>query len=431
MSHFAAIAPPFYSHVRALQNLAQELVARGHRVTFIQQYDIKHLIDSETIGFHSVGTDSHPPGALTRVLHLAAHPLGPSMLKLINEMARTTDMLCRELPQAFNDLAVDGVIVDQMEPAGALVAEALGLPFISVACALPLNREPDMPLAVMPFEYGTSDAARERYAASEKIYDWLMRRHDRVIAEHSHRMGLAPRQKLHQCFSPLAQISQLVPELDFPRKALPACFHAVGPLRETHAPSTSSSRYFTSSEKPRIFASLGTLQGHRYGLFKTIVKACEEIDGQLLLAHCGRLTDSQSEELSRSRHTQVVDFADQSAALSQAQLAITHGGMNTVLDAINYRTPLLALPLAFDQPGVASRIVYHGIGKRASRFTTSHALARQMRSLLTNVDFQQRMAKIQTALRLAGGTMAAADIIEQVMRTGQPVLSGSGYATAL
>lgn len=61
MSHFAAIAPPFYSHVRALQNLAQELVARGHRVTFIQQYDIKHLIDSETIGFHSVGTDSHPP----------------------------------------------------------------------------------------------------------------------------------------------------------------------------------------------------------------------------------------------------------------------------------------------------------------------------------------------------------------------------------
>ncbi|PQL05977.1 glycosyltransferase [Pantoea ananatis] len=431
MSHFAAIAPPFYSHVRALQNLAQELVARGHRVTFIQQYDIKHLIDSETIGFHSVGTDSHPPGALTRVLNLAAHPLGPSMLKLINEMARTTDMLCRELPQAFNDLAIDGVIVDQMEPAGALVAEALGLPFISVACALPLNREPDMPLAVMPFEYGTSDAARERYAASEKIYDWLMRRHDRVIAEHSHRMGLAPRQKLHQCFSPLAQISQLVPELDFPRKALPACFHAVGPLRETHAPSTSSSRYFTSSEKPRIFASLGTLQGHRYGLFKTIVKACEEIDGQLLLAHCGRLTDSQSEELARSRHTQVVDFADQSAALSQAQLAITHGGMNTVLDAINYRTPLLALPLAFDQPGVASRIVYHGIGKRASRFTTSHALARQMRSLLTNVDFQQRMAKIQTALRLAGGTMAAADIIEQVMRTGQPVLSGGGYATAL
>ncbi len=250
MSHFAAIAPPFYSHVRALQNLAQELVARGHRVTFIQQYDIKHLIDSETIGFHAVGTDSHPPGALTRVLHLAAHPLGPSMLKLINEMARTTDMLCRELPRAFNDLAIDGVIVDQMEPAGALVAEALGLPFISVACALPLNREPDMPLAVMPFEYGTSDAARERYAASEKIYDWLMRRHDRVIAEHSHRMGLAPRQKLHQCFSPLAQISQLVPELDFPRKALPACFHAVGPLRETYAPSTSSSRYFTSSEKP-------------------------------------------------------------------------------------------------------------------------------------------------------------------------------------
>ncbi|MGG6099730.1 glycosyltransferase [Pantoea allii] len=431
MSHFAAIAPPFYSHVRALENLARELVARGHRVTFIQQQDTKPLIQHPHIGFHAVGEESHPSGSLSRLLHLAAHPLGPSMLRLINEMARTSDMLCQALPRAFNDLAIDGVIVDQMEPAGALVAEALGLPFVSVACALPLNREPDLPLAVMPFDYGTSDAARERYAASEKIYDWLMRRHDRVIAHHSHRMGLAPRDKLHQCFSPLAQISQLIPELDFPRKALPACFHAVGPLRETQTTSTSSPLYFSPSEKPRIFASLGTLQGHRYGLFKTIVKACEEIDGQLLLAHCGRLTAFQAEELARSRHTQVVDFADQSAALSQAQLAITHGGMNTVLDAINYRTPLLALPLAFDQPGVASRIVYHGIGKRASRFTTSHALARQMRALLTNVDYPQRMTKIQTALRLAGGTMAAADIVEQAMRTGQPVLKGSGYATAL
>ena len=431
MSHFAVVSPPFFSHVRALQHLSQALIARGHRVTFINQTDVAALINDPRIHFQKAGTESHPSGSLAQTLRLTAHPLGPSMLRLITEMARTTDMLCRELPAAMNRLAIDGVIVDQMEPAGALVAEALGLPCVSVACALPLNREADLPLAVMPFDYASDARAKERYAASEKIYDWLMRRHDRVIARHAQEFGLTPRNKLHECFSPLAQISQLIPALDFPRQALPDHFHAVGPLRAPQQPVSSHDTYFHATDKPRIFASLGTLQGHRYGLFKTIVRACQEVDGELLLAHCGRLSPFQAEKLARSGQTHVVEFADQAAALAQAQVAITHGGLNTVLDAVNYLTPLLAMPLAFDQPGVASRIVYHGIGRRASRFTTSHALARQLRSLLNNDEYRQRMIRLQQALQHAGGSETAAAIIEQAMITRRPVVKGSQYATAL
>ncbi|WP_426606980.1 glycosyltransferase [Pantoea anthophila] len=429
MSHFAVIAPPFYSHVQALQHLSQALIARGHRITFIQQTDVSALLTDRRIGFFPLGLTSHPAGSLAHTLQLAAHPLGPSMLKLISEMARSSDMLCRELPVVLNTLAVDGVIVDQMEPAGALAAEALDLPYVSVACALPLNREADFPLAVMPFDYGTSDQARERYRASEKIYDWLMRRHDRVIARNAHAMGLSPREKLHHCFSPLAQISQLIPALDFPRQALPDHFHAVGPLRAPDAPQATQPRYFPHGNRPRIFASLGTLQGHRYGLFKTIVRACQEIDAQLLLAHCGRLSPFQAEKLAQASHVQVVDFADQAAALAQADLAITHGGMNTVLDAINHLTPLLTIPLAFDQPGVAARVVWHGIGRRASRFTTSHAMARQLQTLLTDTHYAEQMKPLRAALRLAGGASLAADIVEQAMLTRQPVLNGSAYAT--
>ncbi|MGK3142218.1 glycosyltransferase [Pantoea sp. C2G6] len=427
MSHFAVIAPPFYSHVQALQHLSQDLMARGHRVTFIQQSDVSALLADRRIGFFPVGLASHPAGSLAHTLQLAAHPLGPSMLKLINEMARSSDMLCRELPVVLQTLAIDGVIVDQMEPAGALAAEALDLPYVSVACALPLNREADFPLAVMPFDYAQSDQARERYRASEKIYDWLMRRHDRVIARHAHAMGLTPREKLHHCFSPLAQISQLIPEFDFPRQALPDHFHAVGPLRAEEKTAAPQPGYFPHGDRPRIFASLGTLQGHRYGLFKTIVRACQEIDAQLLLAHCGRLSPFQAEKLAQASHVQVVDFADQAAALAQADLAITHGGMNTVLDAINHLTPLLTIPLAFDQPGVAARVIYHGVGRRASRFTTSHSMARQLTTLLTDPLYQQQMLTLRTALRQAGGTPLAADIVEQAMRTRQPVVTGREY----
>lgn len=55
MSHFAVIAPPFYSHVQALQHLSQALIARGHQITFIQQTDVGALLTDSRIGFFPAG----------------------------------------------------------------------------------------------------------------------------------------------------------------------------------------------------------------------------------------------------------------------------------------------------------------------------------------------------------------------------------------
>ncbi|MGJ0191434.1 glycosyltransferase [Pantoea sp. RRHST58] len=429
MSHFAVIAPPFYSHVRALQALAQNLIARGHRITFIQQAEVAALLSDAAVGFHAIGLGSHPVGTLDRTLQLAAHPGGLGILRLIRDMASSTDMLCRELPAALRALAVDGVIVDQMAPAGGLVAEALQLPFVSVACALPVNREAHFPLPVMPFLWGTSSAARERFASSEKIYDWLMRSHDRVLAQHASAFGLPDRHQPHQCLSPLAQISQLPHALDFPRCALPAHFHATGPLRE---PATSTAApLFSDGDQPRVFASLGTLQGGRYGLFKTLAKACRELQAELLIAHCGGLSDFQARKLLRAGAAQVTDFVDQRAALAQADLAITHGGLNTVLDAVAQSTPLLVIPLAFDQPGIAARLAYHGLGSRASRFSTSHQIARRLRRLLDDRAIKQRMARLQPQMETCGGVERAADITERALLTRQPVRAEKCYDIAV
>lgn len=151
----------------------------------------------------------------------------PGFFRLISDMASVTDMLCRELPLAFRQHNIDAVIVDQMEPAGGLVAQALNLPFISICCALPVNRDNTIPLPVMPFRYGTSNRSRKLYASSADVYDWLMSKQGRVIACHARAFGLPSRTRLDQCLSPLAQISQTIPGFDFPR-TLPACFHAVG-----------------------------------------------------------------------------------------------------------------------------------------------------------------------------------------------------------
>lgn len=412
MSHYAVIAPPFYSHVKALEALAAELAGRGHRITFIQQAEVRPLLGDPRLAFHAVGEETHGTGSLPQTLRLLARPDGLSLFRLIDNLAGITDMLCRELPGALKTLEVDGLIVDQMEPAGALAAEAAGLPFISVACALPVNREAGLPLPVMPFDYATNERALRIYQASERVHDWMMRRQNAVLARHAAAYGLTPRRGLHEWLSPLTQISQTLPSLDFPRYRLPESFHPVGPLRPPVAAGEPEARL---RDAPLIFASLGTLQGHRFGLFKKITRACRRIGAELVIAHCGGLTVSQEEKLRALGASQVADFVDQPAMIREAQAVITHGGFNTVLDAVVGDTPVLALPIAFDQPGVAARVVYSGIGERVSRFASSRTLARQLQKVLTKPHYRERLTEVRADLKRAGGVTLAATLAEQAL----------------
>jgi len=426
MAHFGVVAPAFLSHFTTLGALAGALVERGHRVTFLHRPDAAAYVRDPRLGFYAVGAGIFPPGSLAASLRLAANPGSPlGLRRVIQDMARATTMLADELPGAFEALGIDAVLADQMEAGGALAAEAAGLPFISVACALPVNREPGIPLPVMPFGYGLDERSLKMVEGSTRVYDWMMTPHRRAIEAQAKRLGLAPRGMLHECLSPLAQISQTVAEFEFPRRELPPHFHHVGPLRPlsrtgaTLAGSTQAALPEISAERPFVFASLGTMQGGRLDLFKRIVRACRQVDVQVLVAHCGGLDARQERALEQAGADWVCDFAPQLAALERADAVISHAGWNTIMDAIAAGTPMLALPIAFDHPGGAARVRHAGIGIQASaRFTGAGTLARHLERLLDDPSFRQRLAPLAASVARAGGTARAADIVEAALGLG-------------
>jgi zeaxanthin glucosyltransferase len=422
MSHFGVVAPAYYSHFHALQALAEELTRRGHRVTFFHQTDAARWVTAPGIGYAVLGRASHPPGSLERSLRLAANPGTPwGMRQIIEQLAATTRMFCDELPAALVQYGVDALLCDQMEAAGGLVAESLRLPFVSIACALPVNREPGLPLPVMPFAYGTDDRSLHMYRGSTQVYDWLMKPHARAIQSAAKTLGLAPRSALHECLSPLAQISQTLAGFDFPRQHAPPHLHAVGPLR--NAATQGQGHWPIDPQRPFVFASLGTLQGQRLGMFEQIAKACRRLDGQLLIAHCGLLDPAAEQRLHRLGATWVTDFAPQQWALEQADAVITHGGLNTVMDAIASSTPMLVMPIAFDQPGVAARVRHHGLGRQLQRRARSPRIAQALREVLEMPT--PAFARLKAELASAGGTSKAAEIVETAVRTRQPVVAGA------
>lgn len=426
MSHFAVIAPTYPSHFSALQALAGALIERGHRVTFMQQHGAVHWLDDARLGFVALGALPEGERDVREALRLAGRTGNPwHLYRLIRQLADNTALLCQTLPAALREQRIDAVICDQMSPAGGLIAEALGLPFISVACALPVNREVGLPLPVLPFAPGLDARSLSVQAGSEKVHDWLMRPLAQVLTQACTRHGLLPRSRLHEFLSPLLQLSQTPPGLDFARRHLPLHFHALGPLREpgTQPPGD----WPITDARPLVFASLGTLQGHRFGLFQRIAKACRALDVQLLLAHCGGLDARQQARLRACGATFVTAFAPQRWAVQRADVVISHGGLNTVLDAAMAGTAQLVLPIAFDQPGIAARVEHHRLGLTLPRHASARRIGAALAQLLQPAP--GRFARLAERLSGVDGAQRGAQLIDQALAGHLPTVSGAAPCT--
>jgi zeaxanthin glucosyltransferase len=119
-----------------------------------------------------------------------------------------------------------------------------------------------------------------------------------------------------------------------------------------------------------------------------------------------------------------VGYAPQLELLQKATLTITHAGMNTALESLSNGVPMVAIPIANDQPGVAARIAWTGTGEVVSLAKSgSPNLRAAVKRVLTQDSYKQNAVKLQAAIRRAGGVSRAADIVEQVAQTGQPVLA--------
>lgn len=85
---------------------------------------------------------------------------------------------------------------------------------------------------------------------------------------------------------------------------------------------------------------------------------------------------------------------------------------------------MVAIPVMNDGPGVAARIAYTGVGEVvALKELSIPKLRSAIVKVLTQESYKQRAIEMQEAIVRSGGVKKAADIIEQVILTGKPVLA--------
>lgn len=417
--HFALICPPFKSHLALFATIGEALARRSHRVSLLVNKGAEQELAGDFYVHPVEGTDKLE---LDKIISRASRPSGPlGILRTVHDGALLTDAFCRHAPQYLSAVGVDAILGDQMEPAAGLIARHLGLPLVSIACALPVERDKGIPLPFLPWPYDPSEKGLRRNKGGERVARLLLTQQRRLIRRWAHQFGLQePMDSLQDCVSETATIAQTTASFDFPRPARDKPLHMVGPIRSEKK--REELPFAVDRDKPFIFMSLGTLQGHRFRLFRAAAIACRRLDVQLLVAHCGGLSKQQEDALGA---TWVTRFAPQRAVLERADLCITHGGLNTVMDALEFGTPLLVLPIAFDQPGVSARIVHHEVGLRLSpRYVTAAKMEKAIRTLLADPAYVDRATEVGQSIAAAGGLQKAVDIIEAAVEQA----TGSGKA---
>ena len=156
---------------------------------------------------------------------------------------------------------------------------------------------------------------------------------------------------------------------------------------------------------------MGTILNGRVDVFRTIVAAVAKHKDIQLVLSVGEQVDP--ERIGPTPNNAIiVKRAPQLELLKEATVCITHAGLNTVLESLAQGVPQLAIPITYDQPGVAARIAHKrtGVVTSLTELTTDN-LALLLNEVLTDPTYRENARQLQKAIAEANGLSIAADLI--------------------
>lgn len=418
MCHVGIICPNTPGHINPMVALADALRGRGHAVTFFLLGDPPASVAAAGYEVVPLGGSVLSPDDYRAAIQALGALTGRAALRHTFAVgARATAAVLAVGPEVARKARVAALVVDQASFAGGTVADELGLPFVTVCNALLLNADPIVPPFFTHWRPRDTWWARLRnrlaWAALGRLHAPILKH----VRDRRRAVGLPPLRRVADAWSARLQVSQQPETFEFPRRELPPHFHFAGPFRRAGGPADVPFPWDRLDGRPIIYASLGTLQNRVPETFRLIAEACAGSDTQLVLSTGRGVSPTALGEL--PGRPVVVQYAPQMELLARSALAVTHAGLNTVLEALGCGVPLVALPVTNDQPGVAARIAWVGAGEAIRPDTmTPETLRAAITRVRSDPAYRASVERIRDAIRASGGAARAAELIEQSLGSG-------------
>lgn len=416
MARVALVCPGDTGHVLAMASVARALRARDHSVEMLTPLDLDTADRLLDVPHRSLPEDRVQMSRSRVVSAIGAIVGFREMLRWFKFNATITLL---ELPAAVEEGRPDALVIDQAMLAGGSVADRLHVPFATLIPSIPQNSDVSIPPVFTGWRYRSSRLARVRNRLAYAAMREFLRPVVREINDHRSEWGLAPLMRFDDAWSPAAQLSQLSPSLDFPRDDPPPNFRYVGPLGVATSDVDTTFPWDALDGRPLVYASMGTVGTVEANIkvYSRIITACRDLDVQLVVG-LGHLDSGDAAttlgQLARSTDI-IVDFAPQRSLLDRAAVLVTHGGVNSVLEALARGVPIVALPRGGDQHACARRLERARVGVVGSFRRTKAAELRTMIERALDPDLAARAREIGDELTSLGGPDAMAQVVEETL----------------
>ncbi|MFJ5885567.1 glycosyltransferase [Kitasatospora cineracea] len=378
---FLFVSLPLFGHVHPLAAVARELVGRGHEVVWAGSEAFLRPLVGEGAVIAPIPLRAHRGQA--------DHGMAAARSRWEGYIVPHARHTLPGIERAVAAFRPDALAVDQHAVAGALAAHRAGLPWASLAPT-------------------TMELTRPYRTAAPRVEEWIEQR----MAGLWTAAGLPGPPPHDLRFSPHLLIGftgeALTGPLAWPDNAV-----LVGPALAAREPDRDFPWEWLDPTRRQVLVTVGTLSLDLAADFHArMVEALRPLGDRLqaiVAAPDGTVADPPPHVLVRPR-VPVLEL------MPRLDAVVSHGGLNTVCEALAHGVPLLVAPIKGDQPINAAQVAAAGAGRRV-RF--AHARPQTLRTeLLAVLDDPAHAAaarRIKESFAAAGGARAAADHLETLL----------------
>ncbi len=385
-----------HGHVNPTLAVVQELTARGEEVIYYLTDDFKHKIQSTGATFRryepvakeqrqSLPSDSFPPlsEVFSRILREGLQVIIPQLL----------DEVRAEQPNY--------IIYDSLCLWGKVLTKILQVPAIAFHSTYASNEHLNLFKVFASHNSQASPPTTEPMTALGSDVEQLCTTY-----------GIQPFEP-----SDLLLHDELFNIVCMPRAFQPAGdtfderFVFVGPTISLRT-ETNDFPLDRLGEQPVLYISLGTAYNNWLDFFQMCLTAFEGQPWQVVMS-IGTKIDRSA--LGSIPNNFIVDaYVPQLAVLEHTDVFVTHGGMNSVMEALYYGVPLVAIPQMLEQAITAERVAQLGLGVAIEKTAvTQSTLLSAVTTVANDPQFREKAQRMQEVVRSAGGYEQAADAILQ------------------
>ena len=167
---------------------------------------------------------------------------------------------------------------------------------------------------------------------------------------------------------------------------------------------------FRKGDRPVVYISLGTVIRGAVTFFQSCADAFRDENWDVIISVGQKFDIRRLRNIPPNVH--LYRSVPQTDVLKMADVFVTHGGMNSVSEALVYGTPMIVIPFGSDQPVNAQCVKKLGVGIKLDYASANRdSIKKAVFSVASDPEIRENLATVQKWISEAPGNRGGAEFV--------------------